>query len=362
LAKSNAAKANAAGAADAETQALQAAQADLAAAIERTTADIAADEMFTLPIGAAWTPTRFQSSTADDPTVEFPPTSSGRRTALAKWITDRGNPLTARVAVNHLWTRHMGVSLVPTEFDFGRKNAVPIYTDLLDWLAAELMDNGWSMKHLHRLIVTSAAYRMGSSVSGAEEQLQRDPDNQYWWRRISTRLESQVVRDAVLSHAGVLDESRGGAPVMPNEQADSKRRSLYFFHSNNERNLFLSSFDEARVQECYRREQSIVPQQALALSNSRLVLDAIEPIAIRLSGGDDNDHDVELDDIQFIKQCFHVLLGIDPSEAEIQASVRALEQWRELAESQADTAASVRIARGQLVWALLNHNDFVTLR
>lgn len=359
------AQVNAAAGAEAESQAMEAAQAELAAAIERSTADIAADEMFTLPSGAAWTPTRFLNSTADDPTVEFPTTSSGRRTALAKWITDRRNPLTARVAVNHLWTRHMGASLVPTEFDFGRKNSVPVYTGLLDWLAAELLDNGWSTKHLHRLIVTSAAYRMSSSLSGAEAQLQRDPDNQFWWRRVSTRLESQVVRDTVLAHSGVLDATLGGPPVMPNDQADSKRRSLYFFHSNNERNLFLSTFDEARVQECYRREQSIVPQQALALSNSRLVLDATEPIAARLSGGDDDggdDDEEAVDDIQFIKHCFRVLLAIEASEAEVQASLRALEQWRELAATQADTAMTARTPRGQLVWALLNHNDFVTLR
>ncbi len=352
------AQANAAAGAEAESQATEAARLELAAAIERSAADIAADEMFSLPIGAAWTPTRFLNSTADDPTVEFPPTSSGRRTALAKWITDQRNPLTARVAVNHLWTRHMGVSLVPTEFDFGRKNALPVYTHLLDWLAAELMDNGWSMKHLHRLIVTSAAYRMSSSLSGAEAQLQLDPDNQFWWRRVSARLESQVVRDTVLAHAGVLDATIGGAPVMPNDQADSKRRSLYFFHSNNERNLFLSSFDEARVQECYRREPSIVPQQALALSNSRLVLDATEPIAARLSG----EAAEPMDDVQFIQHCFRLLLAIEPSEAEVQASLRALQQWQELADTQGDSAATTHSARGQLVWALLNHNDFVTLR
>ncbi len=355
----------------AATQQVADAEAKLAAAVEHSTANIGPDVAVTFPVGAAWTPTRFQISTSDDPTVAFQPTSTGRRTALARWITDRRNPLTARVAVNHLWTRHMGASLVPTEFDFGRKNSTPIHTDLLDWLAIELIDSGWSMKHVHRLIVTSAAYRMSSSLSGAERQLERDPDNQFWWRRISTRLESQVVRDAILAHAGTLDATVGGPSVMPNEQADSKRRSMYFFHSNNERNLFLSSFDEARVQECYRREQSIVPQQALALSNSRLVLDAAQLIASRLSEriGDEHSDDTSpndntaaeqqdfaQDDVQFIKLCFESLLAIEPNDAEVKAGLRAMHEWRQL------NNASPQDIRARLVWALLNHNDFVTLR
>ena len=89
-------------------------------------------------------------STSDDPAVEFPAQSTGRRTALAEWITDRRNPLTARVAVNHIWTRHMGTPLVATVFDFGRKGSPPTHPELLDWLAAELIDSGWDMKHLHR--------------------------------------------------------------------------------------------------------------------------------------------------------------------------------------------------------------------
>ncbi len=96
----------------------------------------------------------------------FPATSTGRRTALARWMTDVRHPLTARVAVNHIWSRHFGSAgggLVPTVFDFGRKGTPPTHPELLDWLAVEFMEHGWSMKHLHRLMVTSAAYRMSSS-------------------------------------------------------------------------------------------------------------------------------------------------------------------------------------------------------
>lgn len=300
-------------------------------------------------VGARWTATRFFNSGKDDPTVKFPPTSSGRRTALARWITDRANPLTARVAVNHIWTRHMGQPLVATVFDFGRKGAKPTHPQLLDWLAVEFMEHGWSMKHLHFLITTSEAYRRSSSVTGGEANAARDPENKLLWRRPSIRLESQVIRDAVLALAGDLEGTLGGPPVPRAQQSASKRRSLYFFHSNNERNLFLTMFDEALVKDCYRREQSIVPQQALALTNSQLVLDSSSKIAARISAS-------AADERAFIRAAFAVVLGIDANEEELAASSAALESWR----SQAD--GSAESARGHLIWALINHNDFVTLR
>ncbi|MBA3484163.1 MAG: DUF1549 domain-containing protein, partial [Pirellulales bacterium] len=210
-------------------------------------------DQFTPLLGAKWTPTRFLLSTADDPAVTFPDHSTGRRSALATWITDRRNPLTARVAVNHIWSRHMGAPLVATVFDFGRKGSPPTHPELLDWLAAELIDSGWDMKHLHRLIVTSSAYRMSSSTAGGDANLAKDPDNLRLWRRTPARLESEVLRDSILQLAGTLDLSRGGPPVPPAAQADSTRRSLYFVHSNNERNPFLTTFDAALVKECYRR-------------------------------------------------------------------------------------------------------------
>src|SRR5205807_1476494 len=96
----------------------------------------------------------------------FPKVSTGRRSALARWITDPKHPLPARVAVNHLWSRHFGRALVPTVFDFGRKGMPPTHPELLDWLAVELVEHGWSMKHIHRLIVTSNTYRLTSSSVG----------------------------------------------------------------------------------------------------------------------------------------------------------------------------------------------------
>lgn len=368
-ARERAVKAAAAGGADLEN-----ARKAMAAARERFDKAVAAAKQpleerpaFTAVRGAAWTPTRFLDSTKDDPPVAFGPTSTGRRSALAAWITDARNPLTARVGVNHLWTRHLGVPLVGTVFDFGRKGAVPTHRGLLDWLAAEWVGSGWSMKHLHRLIVTSSVYRMGSSAAGADAQLAKDPDNRFLWRRPSIRLEAQVVRDAVLAHAGVLDLTRGGPPVAPADQAASRRRSLYFHHSNNERNLFLTTFDDAAPKECYRREASVVPQQALAMSNSALVHDAAARIAERLSGIGEGGGDRD-----FVARAFRVLLGYEPGVEEVEASVQAMAVWPgDGAGSGAGKAEGVgaepvggrvSAARTGLVWALLNHNDFVTLR
>lgn len=316
-------------------------------------------DQFTPLLGAKWTPTRFLLSTADDPTVTFPDHSTGRRSALAAWITDRRNPLTARVAANHIWARHMGAPLVATVFDFGRKGTPPMHPELLDWLAAELIDSGWDMKHLHRLIVTSSAYRMSSSTSGGEANLAKDPDNLRLWRRSPARLESEVLRDSILQLAGTLDLSRGGPPVLPAAQADSTRRSLYFVHSNNERNPFLTTFDAALVKECYRRDESVVPQQALALSNSRLVHDAARQIAERLSASNAADRPPAAD-VEFIQRAFSVVLGIRPSDEEVRASVSAMDEWRKLPNESSD--GPVDRARQHLVWALFNHNDFVTIR
>jgi hypothetical protein len=287
----------------------------------------------------------------------FPATSSGRRTALAQWLTDRRHPLTARVAVNHLWARHFGRPLVATVFDFGRKGAAPTHPELLDYLAVELIESGWSMKHLHRLLVTSDAYRRTSSAAGAAaNNLVVDPENRYYWRRDAIHMEAEVLRDSMLWLAGVLDTRQGGPPLDPTTEADARRRSLYFFHSHNVVDKFLSSFDEASVLECYRRSESIVPQQALALSNSALTLTMAELIASGLS-----EQLGEARDSDFVRAAFALLLAAEPSEAERSECDQALGRLTEVARR--DHAPDpVRRARARLLHALLNHNDFITVR
>ncbi len=345
------ADANAKPALDAELKAAR----DALSKAEQAAAVPAKDAHYTPLVGAKPSPIRFHDDFKDDPPLPFSKQSTGRRTALADWMVDKRNPLTARVAANHLWNRHMGTPLAANTFDMGRNSPPPTNPELLDWLAAELIDSGWDMKHMHRLIVSSATYRMSSDDKGHEANVAKDPDNVFWWRRNTIRLEAEVIRDSMLSLAGTLDPTRGGPPVPTDKEADSLRRSLYFFHSNNERNLFLTTFDGPMVTECYRREQSVVPQQALAMTNSRMVLEAAKPIAGKILASL-KARASTVDDATFIGSAFVELLGNPPNAAELQASEQALAEWRKLPKASGDDAQSY------FVWSLLNDNDFVTLR
>ncbi len=201
----------------------------------------------------------------------YPRKSTGRRTALARWIIGKDNPLTARVAINHVWMRHFGEPLVTSIDDFGVKSEPPSHPQLLDWLAVEFRENGWSMKHIHRLMVTSSAYRMQSwSNQNDHPNLGVDRENRYLWRMNQRRMEAEVVRDSILAAAGELDPTVGGPELDHHEGQRSRRRSLYFTHTPNENMPFLKLFDLADAEGCYRRYESIVPQQALALSNSEM--------------------------------------------------------------------------------------------
>src|SRR5262249_26768807 len=126
---------------------------------------------------------------------EYPRTSTGRRRAPAECLTNSDNPPPARVAVHHIWARHFHAPLVARVYDFGRNGSPPTHPELLDWLASELMESGWSMKRVHRLIVTSAAYRRLSSAGGASQNLAADPENKFLWRMNAGRMEAEVVRD-----------------------------------------------------------------------------------------------------------------------------------------------------------------------
>jgi mono/diheme cytochrome c family protein len=309
------------------------------------------------------TPLRGGKKTVESPTetqehalLPFPATSTGRRTALAQWMTDPRNPLTARVAVNHIWSRHFGRPLVPTVFDFGRRAPEPPHAELLDYLAGQLIDNRWSMKHIHRLIVTSAAYRRTSSNLDAEQQIAGDPENRLFWRMNPIRMEAQVVRDALLSLGGTLDPKVGGPPVHPMTEPNSTRRSLYFVHSHNDHDKFLSLFDDASVLDCYRRTESIVPQQALALSNSNMALATAERISARLN----EQPDLQTEDA-FIAAAFETVLAAKPTPDEIQTCRETLSVLTKVLKDGNQPDAERR-ARKSLVQALLNHNDFVTIR
>ncbi|MDR3621719.1 MAG: PSD1 and planctomycete cytochrome C domain-containing protein [Paludisphaera borealis] len=311
----------------------------------------------------AYTPLRGALKAVESPTdtdgpnvLTFPATSTGRRTALANWLTDRKNPLTARVAVNHIWARHFGKPLVTTVFDFGRKGAQPTHPELLDWLAVDFMENGWSMKRLHKLMVLSDAYRRSSSSAGAAPAtIAADPENHLYWRMNPVRMEAQVVRDSLFHMAGELSDQSGG-PSVPQSEAMSPRRSVYFVHSHNDHNKFLSTFDDASVLDCYRRDESVVPVQALALWNSSLSQTMAAKIADRL-----NKRLGETSDAKFAVEAFQTILCATPTADERSACEQALTDLKTLLEKRGATEPSRR-AREILVQSLLNHNDFITIR
>jgi hypothetical protein len=308
----------------------------------------------------------------------YPAQSTGRRTALANWITSRDNPLAARVAANHIWMRHMGSPIVPTVFDFGLNGKPPTNPALLDWLATELRDHNWSMKHLHRLIATSATYRMRSDdgPAGADQTIanrKSDPDNVYLWHANLRRMEAEVVRDSVLAVGGSLDGAMGGPDIDYEEGLKSPRRSVYFRHAHEKQMTFLKLFDAASPNECYRRDQSVMPQQALAMANSPLSFAQSRKLAGRVTaetGGDINPIGA------FVTNAFERVLGRGPTDTERQACDTFLREQSDRlskrSELEAFTAGDsgpvppswdpAQRARENLVHVLLNHNDFVTIR
>ncbi len=290
----------------------------------------------------------------------YPRKSTGRRTALARWIVSPDNPLAARVAANHIWMRHFGKPLVESVFEFGRAGKEPSHPALLDWLAVELRESGpstplgasWKMKSLHRQIVLSGAYRM-DSAGGAGPEAALDPDNRWLWRFPARRLEAEAVRDSVLHLSGRLDPAMGGPELEGRELADARRRSLYFsvYPEDGGHHPFLEVFDPPDPCDGYRRSESILPQQALAMANSRLVIEESRVLARRLreeAGGSRT---------AFVEAAFEHLLSRRPSGAEAARCEEFLERQERLHAED----PSLRAAES-LVRVLFNHHEFVTIR
>ena len=206
--------------------------------------------------------------------------TTGRRLALAKWLTQPNHPLTARVIVNRVWQHHFGAGLVSTPGNFGRMGARPTHPKLLDWLAREFVDRGWSLKALHRLIMTSTAYRQQSRVTRRAREL--DPDNRLLSRFHLRRLDADALRDSILKVAGRLDPTPFGPAdeleVKPDGEVVAKagpkgyRRSIYVMQRRSQPVTLLESFDAPLlVPNCLKRPHSTVSSQALQLENSELV-------------------------------------------------------------------------------------------
>ncbi|MBM3996139.1 MAG: DUF1553 domain-containing protein [Planctomycetes bacterium] len=307
----------------------------------------------------------------------YPTESTGRRLAFAKWLADAQNPRTARVAVNHIWLRHFGQAIVPSVFDFGHNGRAPSHPALLDWLAAELMGieeekgrkeegeiGNWKMKRIHRLIVTSATYRQASTPETANTQIDRD--NKYLWRYPPHRLEAEAVRDCLFHVAGKLDLTRGGPDIDYPQGLVVPRRSMYFRHAAEKQMEFLRLFDAANVTECYERQHSIVPQQALALLNSEVSLKHARILARSIAGTTK-----EADG--FVTSAFEHILSRRPTKAELAECATFLAERTKanaltklaggnVADGSQPSNDPAQRARETLVHALMNHHEFVTIR
>jgi hypothetical protein len=217
--------------------------------------------------------------------------STGRRLALANWLTQPNHPLTARVAVNQMWMRHFGRGIVSTVSNFGHSGAPPSDQELLDWLATEFVSSGWSMKSMHRLMVTSEAYRQSSKVDAALTAA--DPDNVLVSRMPLRRMDAETLYDSLLTAAGRLDSASFGAPtevtITPDKEVivkpgkDGFRRSIYVLHRRQTPMSLLDAFDEPiMTPNCTERRRSNVATQALHMMNGSMTWDLARYMAGRV--------------------------------------------------------------------------------
>ena len=285
--------------------------------------------------GSEMSPGFLTAATHGDPPTVLPRPdgrTSGRRLALAEWIASRDNPLTARVIVNRIWHHHFGRGIVRTLDNLGRMGDPPTHPRLLDWLAVEFMDRGWSIKALHRLMMTSEAYRMASSHHDAASAA-ADPDNRLLWRYRPQRLEAEVLRDAVMTVSGGIDLSVGGPPVFPHIPEDilrtsgakglwcgnppdgnpivaphvgiwcvepdgpeTWRRSVYVYRRRSLGFPFFDTFDlPDQNQTAAARNVSTVSTQALTLMNNPFVLNQAQLFAERLERAAPGDVERQVD-------------------------------------------------------------------
>ncbi|MEY3457378.1 MAG: hypothetical protein RL215_535, partial [Planctomycetota bacterium] len=237
-----------------------------------TPGDLAATSLFTTP----------PEIPVDDPALP----TTGRRLAFARWLTSGKHPLTARVLMNRFWLHHFGRTFVSTPGEFGKLGAAPEHTDILDWLAAEFMEGGWTWKRMHRLVMHSTVYRQSSGSDLAMEAI--DPVNHHYWRKPIQRLDAEVIRDSILAVGRQLNPEIGGPPVPVKaddagqiiEAAHSGRRSLYIQVRRSQPLAMLNTFD-APVMEtnCTARALTNSAPQSLLLMNSRFALDGAQWLA-----------------------------------------------------------------------------------
>jgi hypothetical protein len=295
-------------------------------------------------------------------------TSTGRRTALADWLADPANPLTARVMVNRVWHHHFGTGIVATPGDFGVMGSRPSHPELLDWLTSEFVQNGWSLKHLHRLIMTSGTYRQSSRNNRKAASV--DPENRLFWRFQPQRVEAESIRDAALEVSGLLDHTVGGPSVFPplpaglgkpvggwdlsTNPADQHKRSVYIFVRRNDPYPMISVMDFPDTHEtCSRRSRTTTAPQALALLNSRLTADWARHFANRViaQAGDNPARQVEA--------AYALAYSRKPDSWETDTSLTFLSRQAALISSQRGNSDAPVAALTDFCLMLLNSNEFV---
>jgi hypothetical protein len=245
--------------------------------------------------------------------------TTGSRLAFARWLTQADHPLTARVIVNRVWQHHFGRGIVATAEDFGKAGVAPTHPALLDWLAVEFVQNGWSLKRLHRLIMASNVWRQQSRVR--DEAVMVDPENHLLWRMPLRRMDAEVIRDSMLAVAGNLNSKMFGSAVgvknlsdgqvVTIDSAEGNRRSIYLLHRRSTPVTVLETFDAPRLTtNCIQRRSSNVVSQALLMLNSRFVGKQAEDLARRIAL---QTKDEELR----IANAYNVVFGRRPTAAEL---------------------------------------------
>ncbi|HEV8604650.1 MAG TPA: PSD1 and planctomycete cytochrome C domain-containing protein, partial [Tepidisphaeraceae bacterium] len=254
--------------------------------------------------------------------------STGLRRALAEWLVGPSNPLTARVMVNRIWQHHFGRGIAATVDDFGKTGLPPTHPELLDFLAAKFMEEGWSIKKMHRMIMLSAAYRMSSRVN--EKAAEIDPDNQLLWRQTMRRLEAEAIRDSVLLVSGELNEKQGGRGFFPRLSRESiaggsrpgdgwelslpdelNRRSIYAYVKRTMTVPMLDTFDTNNTAlPSGERTVTTVAPQALMLMNDRFVHERAEGFARRIV------EEVGDDPLRQVEKAYELALSRKPTERE----------------------------------------------
>ena len=304
--------------------------------------------------------------------------SSQQRRAMAEWIADidhGAGALLARVIVNRVWQHHFGEGLARTVSDFGMRGELPTHPELLEWLTAEFVRSGWSLKHLHRLIVNTATYRMAGTANDANHGI--DPENRFLWHRLPQRLESEVFRDSMLAVAGTLNPEMFGPsfkPPIPTEAMQarnvkdpyprdiaespaSRRRSIYMFHKRVVQYPLMLAFDAPDAQvSCGRRINTTVAPQALALLNDPFVRLRATELAKRLQSDAGDDTDAQ------IRRAFQLSLARPPAEDELTSArsfLTAQIAARKARDSNANDETVRQLAMTDFCQMVFSLNEFI---